>query len=86
MVLVMPTFEASYAFGVMLMACELGQRTNLAFAECGDMIDQFEWYLFSMKIQRILPMILHFTQQPLQVICFGSKASDRDTFKSVCVE
>lgn len=75
--------EAMYAFGVLIIACELGQRINLAFEECNDMIDQFEWYLFPVEIQRLLPLLWLVAQQPIEIVCFGSKACDRDTFKQV---
>lgn len=75
--------EVFYAFGVMFMTCELGQRINIAFVECGEMVEQFDWYLFPAEIQRMQPMILNITQQPFELKCFGSTACDRDTFKSV---
>ena len=77
--------QVTYAFGVMFVACELGQRLNLAFDECNDMIDQFNWYLFPAEIQRMLPLILNFMQQPVEIKCFGSTALDRETFKYVRV-
>lgn len=76
-------FQVFYAFAVMLITTEIGQRFNLAYAECNDMVEQFDWYLFPTDIQRMLPMILNFTQQPFEIICFGSAACDRNTFKSV---
>ena len=75
--------EVIYAFGVLLIGCELGQRVNIAFEECSEMIDQFEWYLFSAKIRTILPFIISYTQQPVYLKCFGSTPCDRGTFKSV---
>lgn len=78
--------EVIYAFGGLFMACGMGQRLSLAFEECSEMVYQFEWYLFSGGIQRMMPMILNFTQQPFEITCFGSKACDRDTFKSVSVK
>ena len=75
--------QVIYAFGVVFIACELGQRVNLAFVECSDMIDQFDWYLFPAEIQRLLPIILNFTQQPVEIKCFGSTTLDRETFKYV---
>lgn len=72
-----------YAFGGLLIACECGQRTNQAFEECTDMIDQFKWYLFPKEIKRILPLILAFTQQPFELTVFGSASCDRESFKYV---
>lgn len=46
---------------------------------------QFESYLFPNKIQRMLSQIFNFMQQQFEIVCFGSKASDRNTFKSVSV-
>lgn len=77
--------EVFYSFSILFITCELDQRINLAFVECSQMVEQLDWYLFPMNIQRMLPMILHFTQQPFEIICFGSKACNRDTFKSVGV-
>lgn len=74
-----------YAFGDMLVACEMGQRINIAFDECSAMIDQFEWYSFPTDIQRLLPLIMDFTQQPVKLKCFGSMAVDRETFKCVSI-
>jgi hypothetical protein len=45
------------------------------------MIDQFKWYLFPSEIQRMLPLILNFAQQPIEIKCFGNMKNDRDTFK-----
>lgn len=86
--LVTTIIEVIYAFGVLFIACELGQRVNLAFAKCSEMVDQIKWYLFPAEIQRMLPMILNFTQQPFEIACFGSTRCDRDTFKwvSLCSE
>lgn len=54
-------------------------RANVAFDECYEMIDQFEWHLLPAEIKRILPLILNFTQQPIS----GSAAvGDPETFKS----
>lgn len=74
-----------YACGVMIIACELGQRINLAFAECGQLIDKFDWYSLTIEIQRMLPIIVNFAQQPIDIKCFGSAACDRDTLKFVSV-
>ena len=75
--------EIIYAFGVLFIGCELGQRIVLAFDECNDMIDQLEWYLFPMEIQKLLPIVNHFMQQPIEIKFFGSYMLNRDAFKYV---
>lgn len=72
-----------YAFGVVFVVSELGQRINLAFKEIGEIISEFDWYLFPAKIQRMLPFIINYAQQSVDITCFGSAVCDRDTFKSV---
>lgn len=86
MVLLNMMLEFVYAFGGLFIACELGQRFTLAFDECSEMVDQFDWHLFPTEILRMMPLIFKFTQQPFEIICFGSNAADRDTFKSVSME
>lgn len=79
----MTLLEVIYAFGVMLSACELGQRVQQAFIECSDIIYQLDWYKFPAEIQQILPLIMNFTQQPINFECFGSTACVRETFRFV---
>lgn len=74
-----------YAFSVLFIASELGQRVTLAFDGCDGLIDQFKWYLLPKEIQQMLPMVINFTQQPIEIKCFGSVASNRETFKYVSV-
>lgn len=84
-VILITMVEVFYGFGVMFVACELSQRVNLAFDECNDMITQFEWYLFPAEIQRMLPLTMKYTQQSVEINCFGSTACNRETFKYVSV-
>lgn len=77
-------FEMSYAFGALLVACELSQRVNVAFEECDKIIEQFDWYRFPLEIQRILPTIIIYAQRPVEIKCFGSMACNRAAFKDVC--
>lgn len=79
----MTIMELIYAFGVIFAASEMGQRLQQAFDECSDIIYQLDWYLFPAEIQRILPIIINFSQQPIIFECFGSMVCDRETFKYV---
>lgn len=77
--------EVVYAFGILFATCELCQRVNLGFAECNVVIMQFKWYLFPANIRRILPLIIHYTQQDVDINCFGTSACNRITFKLVSI-
>lgn len=83
MVLFVAIFYASYAFGIILIICELGQRLTNACAQKADEIGKLEWYLLSREIQRMLPIILIGTQQPIELECFGGVTGIRETFKKV---
>lgn len=85
-VLVMTAMEVFYSFGVLFMSCEIGQRLNVAFDECGRKVELLVWYLFPTKVQRMVPLIMNFTQQPIEITCFGSTACGRETFKYVRIK
>lgn len=75
--------ELIYGFGSLFIACEVCQRTNLAFDKCSEMVEHFEWYSFPTGIQRMLPVILNIMHQPVEIKCFGGLTCDRETFKYV---
>lgn len=76
-------FFAILTFGALLIICELSQRQNLAYKECGDMVEQLDWYRFPTEIQRIYPTILAIMQQPIEIVCFGGTTCNRESFKKV---
>lgn len=82
-VLLKTILEVIYPFGVLFTMCELAHRYIQAFDECDEMVDQFDWYIFPVKIQRMMPLILNFTQQSNEIKCFGSAACNREAFKYV---
>lgn len=84
MVLFVSSVNALYAFGVVFVICELAQRLTNAFEEIYDEIVAFEWNLFSIEMQRLLPTLLIGTQRPVILECFGSISALRETFKKVC--
>lgn len=79
----LPVFVAVFGFIALFIACELGQRTTDAFDGINDKIDQLNWYLFPIEIQRTLPMILANAQEPVTFECFGSFNCTREVFKIV---
>lgn len=79
-------FETIYSFGMTFFCCELGQQITNVFAECSAAVEELDWFLFSPKIQRMLPIIMSFAQQPTVFYCFGSISSSRDTFKRVRID
>lgn len=74
------------SLALVFIACELGQRIADVFSEIGFRIDQSNWYLFSIEIKQMLPMIIANAQQPVTLECFGSISCIRDVFKNVGIE
>lgn len=54
-----------------------------AFGEVGDGIDDFDWYAFPLEMQKIVPLLMIYAQEPVAIECFGSIACVRDVFKRV---
>lgn len=77
------TFYASYAFGVVLFMCEIGQQLTNAFETIEDTFEAFHWYLFPLETKKMLLLIIMVTQEPVVMQCFGSTSGTRDTFKKV---
>lgn len=78
-------FEGGYAFGLVLISCELGQQMTDAFESCNTVLCELEWYLFPVGIRKMLPPILLIAQVPVRLECFGSNACTRESFKKVCI-
>lgn len=76
-------FFSSGAMATVFVACELGQRISNASIEINDVFDQFNWYLFPVEIQRILPTAILYVQQPIEVKFFGSSSCSREQAKRV---
>lgn len=75
--------EFGYAFGLVLISCELGQRMTNAFEKFEVVICELDWLLFPVKLQQMLPPLLIIAQQPVRLECFGSNACVRESFKKV---
>lgn len=65
------------------VACEVGDRVSSNLWEINDATDEFDWYSYPIDIQRILPMILMSVQKPVDIECFGSFKTNRESFKKV---
>lgn len=83
MILFVTIFYASYAFGILFLACEVGHQMSDAFENIWNTIDQFEWHLHPYELLRTLPTIMIIAQQPVDLEFFGSIACSRSSFKKV---
>lgn len=66
-------FDVCNTFVVVFITCELGQRLANAFSEINELIEEFQWYRFSIL-----------SQKPVSLGCFGSFLCGREAYKIVC--
>lgn len=85
MLLVVPFFELLIIFILLFIGCELPQRSMDKFDEISHVIGQFNWYLFSNEIKRILPTFVAVAnaEKIVEIKCFGSTPCNRKTFRKV---
>ena len=76
-------FYSVWILNFVFAACELGQRFSNAFCDIDDSIFQLDWYLLPFELQKTLPIIVNYAQQPLVVQFFGSYSCSRNQFKKV---
>lgn len=72
-----------YSFILLFILCELGERLPIGFEEIGNEINNMNWYLFPIKIQRMIPTMQIMAQQDVQLMAFGNLPCSRETFKRV---
>lgn len=68
---------------MILLPCELGQRSTEVFLEIDRKFERLHWYLFPIEVQRIIPTISCAMQKPFIIGCFGIVELSRDQFKKV---
>lgn len=82
-VLTIPIARLIAALGFIFIPFELTERISSEFDEMNDMINQFNWHLFPLTVQKMLPIVVMSTQQTVGFECFGSLHCNRETFEKV---
>lgn len=72
-----------WAFSNLFAFCYFGERVTSAFDDLSKVIYQCEWESFPHEIQRILPVIMLNTQDPIFLRAFDRTPCTRETFKRV---
>lgn len=83
MMLILMGFEVLHSFGVLFASCELGERLMSEYEEIEYEISQFDWYLLPADVQQILATIIINGQQAVNIRCFGSTNTSRESFQKV---
>lgn len=58
-------------------------HSALGFSEMNNTMVQLHWLSYPIEIQRLLPFVIMYTQQPIEFKIFGSFTSCRESFKNV---
>lgn len=66
-----------------LFSCELGEMMTNHFEKFKNALDQSDWTLFPIKIQKLFIIVLFNAQQPTIVHGYGNTPCIRETFKKV---
>lgn len=75
-----------FGFALIYVVCELSQRISNAFSDICDAIDTYDWYLYPLELQRMLPLIILPIQKPVVIRCFGCVQCSRRAFKNVSID
>lgn len=72
-----------WSFMVIFLLCNYGEQVTSEIEEIHDNLYDCDWYLFPIKEQRMMQLILVTAQQPINLQGFGNILLTRDTFKKV---
>lgn len=72
-----------WCFFIIFSYCELGERFSGQFDEINKIIDECNWYLLPIEMQRMLPTIMMTTQKRIYLEGFLNVKLIRETFKKV---
>lgn len=76
-------FFGFWPVGLIFFTCEIGQEFTNIVGKFNNEFERWNWYLFSIKIQRLLPIFIINVQEPVVIKCFGIICGSRDQFKKV---
>lgn len=78
-----PVALMNSAFVLVFIFCELGERLTHRFNRIDNEVLCLSWYMYPLKVKKILPMIVAGTQEPFILTGFGNVPCTRAAFKSV---
>lgn len=83
MLLLISIHNMFWAFTLVFVACELGERVRNEFDGVRLLVDQLKWYLFPLNLRQLVPTIVINSQNPVEFKCFGSISCSRESFQKV---
>lgn len=74
---------AMFAFGLVFAFCDFGDQLGCRSSEINDAICKLDWNTFPIRVQRMMPMIIHTTQNPAKIKAYLGVPCSRETYKKV---
>lgn len=68
---------------LILLFCEFGEMVTHQYNLCHEKFGAFRWYLFPIKLQQMLVIVMATSQQPVVIHGFANTVCTRDAFKKV---
>lgn len=65
-------FDVFCVSGSLFLACEIGQRLTDLFEDINEQLEGLNWYLFPLKMQQLLPILLINAQEEVVIGCYGA--------------
>lgn len=72
-----------WAFSIIFLYCEIGERVTHEFNEFNEQFCQCNWYSFSIEMQRMFIIVMSNTQRPAIIQGYANTVCTRDAFKQV---
>lgn len=76
-------FQNLGAFFFIYLACEFGEQVRNAYDGIECEMSQLGWYRLPMEVQKILPTVMVFAQEPVVLRGLGSVVCSREVFQKV---
>lgn len=76
-------FQTLYSFGSVFVVCELCERVTQGFNDINAIFSKHTYLSYPIEIQRLLPIMIIFTQQKVDFELFGSLTCSRESFEQV---
>lgn len=77
------SLQLFWGYAVIFIFCELGERLTQEYDKLYDVICEFNWYAYPLKVQRILPIAFAGAQDQIILQGFGNCLCTREAFKNV---
>ena len=72
-----------WTFALIFLFCVNGERISEQFESLGEEVEQCDWHLLPVNMQRMYLIFLSITQQPIHIRSYAGFICSRDTFKQV---